>query len=274
MRYTKQSCNYILKNFFYIFPLTILPAFLLSLSTDEVAIQCFVETVIRGDLMNLHFDHIFCAVSVLNFGSWESVIFGLLSIVGIIVFMAILMAFLEKHMRIGKRTFNGIFSKLNDNFISTACVVFIVLAMYEIWSLILTALLFLVTRLQVTVLSYVFGAIVYIAMHVLLIYLVSTIYLWLPCMQITGFKLLEALNYSYNLVASIQWGILIGQLMFLFCTEAIMCLCVMLSPSSLIFTIVTTALFAILIMIFCVRMEIVYFDRDNIDRADIKRYGK
>lgn len=274
MRYTKQSCNYILKNFFYIFPLTILPAFLLSLSTDEVAIQCFVETVIRGDLMNLHFDHIFCAVSVLNFGSWESVIFGLLSIVGIIVFMAILMAFLEKHMRIGKRTFNGIFSKLNDNFISTACVVFIVLAMYEIWSLILTALLFLVTRLQVMVLSYVLGAIVYIAMHVLLIYLVSTIYLWLPCMQITGFKLLEALNYSYNLVASIQWGILIGQLMFLFCTEAIMCLCVMLSPSSLIFTIVTTALFAILIMIFCVRMEIVYFDRDNIDRADIKRYGK
>ena len=129
MKYTKQTCNYIFKNFFYIFPLAVLPAFLLSLSTDEEAIQCLVETIIRGDLINLHFDHIFCAVSVLNFGSWESIIFGLLSIGGIIVFMALLMAFLEKHMRIGKRTLNGLFSKLNDNFLSTLCVVGIVLTL-------------------------------------------------------------------------------------------------------------------------------------------------
>ena len=272
MKYTKQSCNYIIKNFFYIFPLTILPAFLLSLSTDETALQCLVETVLRGDLTNLHFDHIFRAISVLNFGSLESVIFGLLSIVGIIVFVALLMAFLEKHMRIGKRTFNGLFSKLNDNFVSTVCVVFIFLALYEIWSLVLTMLLYIVTRWQMTVLAYICGGIVYVAMHVALIYLISTIYLWLPCMQITGFRLLEALNYSYQLVASIQWKILIGQLFFLFSTEAVMGLCVMFAPNSLIFTVVTTALFSVLIMIFCVRMEIVYFDRDHIERADIHRY--
>lgn len=274
MKYTKQSCSYILRNFFYIFPLTILPAFLLTLSTDETAIQCVVDTLLRGDLTQLHFDHIFRAISVLNFGSLESVIFGLLSIVGIIVFVALLMAFLEKHMRIGKRTFNGLFSKLNDNFISTSCVAFIFLAVYEIWTLVTTSLLFAVTRIEIDVLAYILGGVVYVGMHVVLIYLISTIYLWLPCMQITGFRLLEALSYSYQLVASVQWKILIGQLLFLFCTEAAMCLCVVVTPDALIYTAVTTALFSILLMVFCVRMEIAYFDRDNIERADIKKYGR
>ena len=274
MRYTKQSCTYIFKNFFYIFPLTILPAFLLSLSTDEVAIRCLIETIVGGNLSNLHFEHIFRAISVLNFGSLESVIFGLLSIIGIIVFVALLMAFLEKHMRIGKRTLNGLFSKLNDNFMSTTCVVFIFLAVYELWALLVTALLFVATCIPMTLIAYILGGIVYVLMHVVLIYAISTIYLWLPCMQITGFRLLEALGYSYQLVSSIQWKILLGQLFFLFTTETAMALCVVFAPSTPVFTAVTTALFVVLIMIFCVRMEIVYFDRDNIERADVKRFGK
>lgn len=274
MKYTKQSCNYIAKNFFYIFPLAILPALLLSLSTDEGAIQCVLNNLFTGNIGNLHFEHLFCAISVLNFASWQAVIFGLLGIIGIVVFVALLMAFLEKHMRIGKRTLNGIFSKLNDNFVSTAFVTFTFLVVYEVWALITSALLFLVTRMHMIVPAYILCALVYIGMHIVLIYAISTVYLWLPCMQITGFRALEALDYSYQLVAPVQWNILIGQLLFLFVTETLTCLCVAFVPDPFVFRLVTTALFSILIMVFCVRMQIAYFDRDHIERADLKRYGR
>ena len=35
---------------------------------------------------------------------------------------------------------------------------------------------------------------------------------------------------------------------------------------------VTTALYAYMILQFCVRMQIVYFDREQIERADLKPY--
>lgn len=274
MKYTQKSCHYIFKNFFYIFPFAILPALLLSLSTDEGAIQCVMRNFFTGKIADLHFEHLFCAISVLNFASVESVVFGLLGIVGIVVCVALLMAFLEKHMRIGKRTLNGIFSKLNDNFIPTARVTFTFLIVYEVWSLITSALLFLVTRWDLTAAAYVLFALVFVGMHVVLIYTISTVYLWLPCMQITGFRSFEALNYAYQLVAPVQWNILLGQLLFLFVTEALTCFCVAFVPEPFVFTLVTTVTFAVLIMVFCVRMQIAYFDRDHIERADLKRYGR
>ena len=216
----------------------------------------------------MHFAHIFRAISVLNFASAQSFVFGILGIVGMIVFVALIMAFLEKHMRIGKRTFNGLLYKLNDNFMSTCGYAFLFLAIYEIWTILTVSLLFFVTRISVAVLAYIFGIIVYLGMHVLLIYAISGIYLWLPCMQFTGFRALEALHYSYQLVAPVKQGILLGQLTCLFAAEVLICLCVILTPNSITFTVWTTVVYAILLMVYCVRMQIAYFDRDKIERAD------
>ncbi|MBR2160644.1 MAG: hypothetical protein IJ938_04940 [Clostridia bacterium] len=243
-------------------------------STDQEAIQCVVTTVLSGDLTGLHFEHIFRAISVLNFASLKSVVFGVLGIVGMIVFVALLMAMLEKHMRIGKRTFNGLIYKLNDNFMSTCGYTFLVLIIYEIWTLLTAALLFFVTRIPVMLIAIVLSLAVYLLMHVTLIAIINMIYLWLPCMQITGFKALEALEYSYQLVEPVKREILIGQLLCLFFAEGLVCLCVSFAPSSFLFGVLTTLLYAFMIMIFCVRMQIVYFDCDQIERADLKYYFK
>ena len=235
-----------------------------------------METVLQylyqGNLQEIAFSDIFRAISVLNFGSWQSILFGLLAIIVIIFCVALMMAFLEKHMRIGKRTFNGVFSKLNDNFISTCGYGVLLIALYEVWSLITSALLYLVSMIPTLLLAYVMIALFYIAMHVVLIYSIGLIYLWLPCMQITGFRPLEALQYSYQLMTPVKWLIMLGQIIILFAMEILIFLCVVLTPNGLAFTIVTTVLYALLIMIYCVRMEIAYFDRDNIERADLRGY--
>lgn len=274
MKYTIQSNKYIFKNFIYIFPLVIIPAILLSLSADAEAIECLLDTLFFGKISELHFDHIFNAISILNFGSVQSIVFGLLGIVCVILFVALLMAFLEKHLRIGKRTLNGIFSKLNDNFTSTLGFVVLVLAIYELWTVILAALLFFLTKIAIVPLAYGLGIAVYVGMHLLLVYVLSLFYLWLPCMQITGFAPFEALHYSYQLVSPVKWGIIFGQLIFLFITEVLMALCVFTLSNEIVFMALTTLLYAILFMVFCVRMQLVYFDRDNIGRADLRYYSK
>lgn len=272
MKYTLQSNKYVFKNFWYIFPFAILPAAFLAFSTDEESILCLMQTLF-GTETELHFHHFFNAISVLNFASWQNVLSGTLGVLLLVPCVALMMALLEKHMRIGKRTFNGIFSKLNDNILSTAWYALLLLAIYEVWSLITAALLFFMFQIPVAPLAYTLAALTFLGMHVVLIYAIGTIYLWLPCMQITGFRALEALQYSYQLIAPVKWEILTGQIVGLLCAEALLAVCVLFVPESITF-LVLTVVFAFLVMLFCVRMQVAYFDRDNIERADLKRYGR
>ncbi len=272
MKYTLQSSKYVCKNFLYLIPFAILPALFLSISTDQAAMEAVLGAVGKGKIGEWTFSQIFRAISVLNFATWEAIVFGIIGIIVIIPSVALLMAMLEKHMRIGKRTFNGLLGKLNDNFISTFGGVVLLLVGYEIWTLLLSAILFLVSRIDVAVVAYIFAVLVFLGFHVLLTIAISTVYLWVPCMQITGFRTFEAFQYAYQLMGEIQWKIVVGQLIVLLLMEGIICLCAMLLPVGIIFTLVTTGLYACIILIFCVRMQIAYFDRDHIERKDIAKY--
>lgn len=272
MKYTVEAIKYIFKNFLYLLPFAIVPAFFLSLSLDDGAIHAVVGGAFKGDLSSWSFTQIFRAVSVLNFGSFKAVFFGLCGVILIVPCVALTMALLEKHFRIGKRTFNGIWSKLNDNIISTGGYAILVLLVYEFWSLLLSAVLYFVSLVAIKVLAYILIGIFLIVFHVVLLYIISAIYLWLPCMQITGFRAYEALQYSYQLLTPMKWRLTMVQLMSIVFVETLIALCAVFLPYTLLFTILTTALYAFLLMIYCVRMQIVYFDRDQIERADLNRF--
>ncbi len=272
MKYTAQSGKYVAKNFLYLFPFAILPAFFLAISTDREAIELVVHAIFYKNIHVWSFTDIFRAISVLNFASWQSIVFGIVGIIIIVPCVALLMALLEKHLRIGKRTFNGLWGKLNDNFISTAGCVVLLLGIYELWTLLFAAFLFFVSRITVFWVAILLAAIVFVAFHILLMWGISKIYLWLPCMQITGFRALEALEYSYQLMEPIKGKIIVAQLGFMFFVEVLICLCAHFIGNFVFFNVITAFLFACLIMIFCVRMQIVYFDRDHLERADLIKY--
>jgi hypothetical protein len=272
MKYTVQTSKYVLKNLFYILPFALIPAFFLSMSLAEEEIIQVLRAVVEGDFSKWTFVNLFRAISVLNFGSWESVITGLVGLIAMVPCVALLMAFLDKHLRFGKRTFNGLWSKLNDNFISTFGYIVLFLAIYEVWSLLLAALLFLIALIPNVVMVYVLASVVYVAMHVLLLYGVGNIYLWLPCMQITGFPAIEALQYSNQLMTTVKWRIYFWQILILLSTEALIAACAYFLPNVIIFTVWTTLLFTVVLLFYCVRMMIAYFDRDHIERADLRSY--
>ena len=272
MKYTAKTIAYNTKNFFYVFPLVILPAIFLSLTLARADIVAMADKIAAGGWQGITFQEVFQAVSIFNFASWGTVIAGFLGIATLVVCVALLMAFTDKHMRFGKRTFNGLWAKLNDNLLSTFGVTMLLVAIYELWTLLLTSLIMLCLLMPFG-LACVFAGIVLVGMHVVLMYLISLGYLWLPCMQITGFRTFEALRYGFILCEPVQFKIIGAQTLSMLLAEiAIIAVTLWLPGAQIVSVLVTTGLYALLILQFCVRMQIVYFDREQLERADLKRY--
>ena len=271
MKYTIESLKYIFKNFLYIFPFAVLPAICLALSLDEPSMKAVLTSFFTGSPEG-SFVEIFCSVSFFNFRSVGVFFAGLAGFCSLVVCVSLLMAVLEKHMRIGKRTFNGIFSKLNDNLVSTfgMCILFFLI--YELWALISSALLFLVFMIPSNAVLYILSVLLYFGSQFVLLYLIALIYLWLPCLQITGFRAFEALEYSYQLVAPVKLRVIFEQFISIVLSQILISLCVIFLPQRIWAFIVATLLYLFMILIFCVRMQVVYFDRAQLDRADLKKY--
>ncbi len=272
MKYTAQTIKYNIKNLLYIFPLAILPAFFLSLTLAREEILSVAQKVQAGNFSSIAFWELFQVITLFNFSSWETMLAGVLGVVSLVVSVSLLMAFIDKHMRFGKRTFNGLFAKLNDNLLSTFGFTLLLVILYEVWTLLLTAVLQLSFLLPQTSV-YVVAPVVIVLMHVALTYAISLIYLWLPCMQITGFKAFEALRYGFLLCEPIQGNIIWVQTLSMLVAEVAIATAALLLPSVWVASVVVaTVLYACLILQFCVRMQIVYFDREQIERADLKKY--
>ena len=272
MKYTAKTIAYNTKNFVYVFPLVILPAIILSLTLARADVVAMADKIAVGNLKAITFQEVFQAVSIFNFASWGTVLAGLLGVAALVVGVALLMAFTDKHMRFGKRTFNGLWAKLNDNLLSTFGVTMLLAAIYELWTLLLSALIMLCLQMPLG-LACVFFAIVIVGMHVVLMYLISLGYLWLPCMQITGFRTFEAFRYGFILCEPVQFKIIWAQTLSMLIAElAIVAVTLWLPGAQIVSVLVTTGLYAILILQFCVRMQIVYFDREHLERADLKYY--
>lgn len=271
MNYTIASIKYILKNFWYILPFSILPALFLSLLIDKFAIQKVLTDYFTGKPGG-SFPIIFRAISIFNFRDVGAFFAGLAGIVLMVVCVSLMLALIEKHMRIGKRTYNGIFSKLNDNLLSTCGICLFYVLIYEVWAVLISALLFLAYLVENVVAVYILSVIIFFSMHFVLLYVVSLFYLWLPCLQITGFRAFEALRYSYQLVAPVKMRIVFGQWISVTISEILIGLTAIFVPMRGFSFAAAAVLYMFMTVMFCVRMQVAYFDRAQLERADLKKY--
>ena len=272
MKYTLKTIQYNVKNFFYVFPLVLAPAFVLAFTLAREDVFAIVEKMQSGAFSEITFKEIFQAVSIFNFASWETILAGVFGVIALVVFGSLLMAFTDKHMRFGKRTLNGLFGKLNDNLLSTFGFTMLLFVIYEVWTLLLSAVLKFCLQLEAP-LIFIIAPLLTVAMHVLLTYAISFVYLWLPCMQITGFRTFEALRYAFILCEPVQWKIVFSQTISLLVAGVAITLVTLYVPNvQMISVLVSTVCYAIIILQFCVRMQIIYFDRAQIERADLKKY--
>ena len=272
MKITIQSTKYSIKNFIYLFPLCVIPAFFLSFTLAREEFFSVFEKFTQQSLNKLSFTEIFHVVSLFNFSSMPAVLGGLIGFIAIVLCVAMVMAFTDKHMRIGKRTFNGLFARLNDNLLSTFGVAFLLFVIYELWAVLSAAIFLLVAQLPFIGACIALAAL-FVVLTFALLYMVASVYLWLPCMQITGFKAFEALRYSNILCEPIKGKLVVAQFIILFLSEILITVSVLCLPQmEVVSLIVATVLYALMIMIFCVRMQMCYLDRTQTERADLKTY--
>ena len=271
MKYTSKSLKYVFANFGYLVLFGLFPAVFLAYSLDTATVGAILRDYFTGSPY-ASFSDIFHAVSIFNFHSVSATIADVLGVILAVACVAMMMAFMEKHMRIGKKTWTGLFSKLNDNLLSTLGITLLFACLYELWALITSALLLCVSFFGSKTVIYILSVIVWFGTQIALLFVVSLFYLWLPCLQITGFRSFEALSYSYQLATGVKRTIVREQFISMTIAEILIGLVCVFAPWAWLKLVLNSAVFAGQILLFVTRMQVVYFDRAQLERADEKNY--
>ena len=269
MRTVFESWKYLFKNILFLLPFSLVPAVFLSLSLDYNCIHTVWYGFFTGEPRAEFLEYLH-AWSFLRIDDWLGALYSLIAIVATIFAFSVLLCFVEKHMRLGKRTLSGLWQQTKNILPSVAVYTLLMVVFYEIWAIVLSAVLFAIASISATPAVYVLSLIAMLAFGFVLIYLMTILYLWLPCKQMTGFRFFEAFLYSYRLMVRVR-----GKLLLSFAISAvgkflILVLCALLPYAA--YHIIAVILFLFLFLNFGIRMETLYFETDKLDREDILRH--
>lgn len=266
MHFIFDHWKYIIRNLWFVLPFALIPAIFLALSVDFEGIATLADGFFHGDFSFTFLD-IFRAWSLFRFDSVLGIVYSILAFISLVIFTTFLLSFVEKHMRIGKRTFSGVFSPLLSRIVSVFGIALLYTVLYEVWALVLSAVLFAISAIVVkgfACFMFVFVSLVFI---IALLYLATMFYLWLPAMQITGAGAYQSLVYSYQMLVGVRWKIIFSMLV-------VYLPCLLLQVGSA-FTpdwlspIIAFVLFVFAYLSFCIRMLTVYYEIDKLDREDL-----
>ena len=273
MKYIGSAFKYLFKNFIFLFPFALLPSYFLAMSMDIDNLAMLAESAlaVRTDF---DFLQVFTFLSPFNAEGWP---FALLFVAMCAVFIPMLHGFIERHMRIGSRSYKGIAGRFNTNFLPSLVVLLLILLGYELWALLAAGLVYAVTILLDGVACYVIAVAVLLGANALLAWLVSVFLLWLPCMQITGYGYMDALNFSGQLYVRRRGKLFLAVFLpqatgviLQFAIVAASPLEALRIPAYLLLELVYLFLF----LYYCVLMYVAYFDAAGEERMDLaKKYG-
>ena len=266
MRIVYDHWVYIFKNIWFILPFAVIPALFLSLSMDFSAIEAFWRGLFTGDFVTDWFE-IFSCFSLFGFGTTLDIVYAVCGVICVLVFMSLTLAFVEKHMRIGKRTLASLLSQFRGVFLPVAGMMLFIFLLYEVWALVLAAMLYSILSIASKAAVIALSLVVIVLFFAALLYLIALIYLCLPCMHMTGLGPLQSLLYSYRLMVGVRGRLLLSLLMSFLPAALIVWGASFLPEAASV--VIGLVLFTFLFMSYCVRMETFYFMADKLDREDL-----
>ena len=259
--------RYIFKNLWYVLPFALVPAFLFAFSFDYDAIHHVTQAFYTNGLHDMEFFYLFRAFSILRIDHVWSALISVFTVVFTCICFTLMLIFVEKHMRIGKRTLSGLKRQFTWLILPVICMTIFYLALYELFAVIVSSLLYVVCRLPASAFLYILFLAVIGVFGFLLLYTVTLLYLFLPCKQVTGFRTYDAFFYSYRLMAMVRGKLLLSLFISTFGSFLILTSASLLPFSA--FVAIAFLLSVFLFMGFGVRMETVYFKTDKLDREDL-----
>lgn len=271
MKYLKDSFSYVFKNFIFIFIFSLLPSYFLAFVQKGDRTSAFIASLFE-DGAGAGFGDVFSFLSPFNAYGW---IYSLVALILMIILLPMLTGFIERHMRLGVRSLKGILSRFNYNFVACFRLLLIFFVLYELWAVVAAGFIYLFVVLFNGVLCGVLASVCFALTLVLFCWILSAIILWLPVLQITGYRFMDSFVYEYQLYAGRRIRIFLAVLVpwVLGYVFAILSAFFVWPVSALLDFIIRELLFMVLILYYAVLMYVVYFAASGEERADLaKRY--
>lgn len=271
MRIVFGNWKYMFKNFWYVLLCGIVPAIFFALSFDYTALSSFLGGFFRGE-PRTDFLELLRAFGPIRIDSALGGVYTAFAYIVSSIFAALLLSLVEKHMRIGKRTLGGVGDEMKNMLLPAFSIILLFYFLGELAAIIVSALMFAVFSIGTTVIVYLLCVLAVLFVGFLFLYVLEAFFLWLPCLQITGFRPYHAFLYSYRLSIGVRWKLIASHALSLAVMAAL------LGGTSFLPEIVFRAV-ALVLSLFLytglfIRMETVYFETDKLDREDIIRSYK
>lgn len=266
MRIVFGNWKYLFKNFWYVLLCGLIPAIFLALNFDYYAVSGFLNGFVHGQ-PRTDFMHLLRAFGPIRIDSALGGVYTVFAYLLTSLFAALLLSLAEKHMRIGKRTLNGVETEMKNLLLPSFLIVLLFYALAEVAAIVFSALAFAVFSIKATAIVYLLGVLAALLVLFLFLYVFEAFFLWLPCLQITGFRPYHAFLYSYRLAIGVRWKLIAAHALsfavsvLILGGTAFLPQIVFRSAALVVCLFLFTGLF--------IRMETVYFETDKIDREDI-----
>ena len=250
MKYIGSALRYMFKNFIFVFLFALIPSYFFAMTVDTDNARVLTQELISA-------------------GGWP---YALVCLAALAVSLPFLFGFIEKHMRIGSRSFKGLAGRFNTNFITTLVLTLLGTAVYELWALLAAGLIF-AESLILTGIAYAAVAIAtYAAMVALVCYLLSAFLTWLPCLLVTGYRFFDALDYSNQICTGHKGGLFLACFLPAAAGLVLEVAAVALSGfTELPLFLITELLFLFFMLYYASLMFVAYFRLTGEERMDLKK---
>ena len=270
MEYIISALKYVFKNFIFIFAFALIPSYFFAMALDLRSLELIVSKLLAAEV-DVSFGTVFNSFSLINSARWP---FGLICFAAMAVCMPMLLAFIEKHMRIGSRSLKGLFKRINYNFISTFVLLVLALIVFELWALVSSGLIYAAILLFGGAARLIVSIVVAAGMFLLLSYIFMQVWLWLPCLHITGYNFMDALVFSSQAIGSnkkkLYVAIMLPYIAGMVLILAVVGICSNYDVIVPVFVLVEL-IFIFLFLYFNVLMYTAYSDTAGEEREDLKK---
>lgn len=267
MRYIKETLKY-LKNNILLLPSLAIAILAFAPIIDFMAIERIAQSFDGGKISD-SFTAWLRLFLPFNTENWITALLSIVAYVALIVNLAFIHSMVDKHIRFGIKSFRSIMSSLTINFVyGLICVIVLAVAV-----IILDLIMAVIMTAFCMAGEYIFivGIVICAILAIVFLFVAAHFFLWLPCAEITGFRISEALFYSYAQARTHRWANFAAIVLPAVCAVVITALFG-------IFMGITAAAIAGPICFGCAFMVIVvasymsYADAEGIEREDLKKF--
>lgn len=205
-----------------------------------------------------------------NTQNWLTVLLSVLGYVALVVDLSFIHSMIDKHVRFGSKSFRSVMSSftVNLSYGLTFAAVFAVCA--AVTAPVLTAIMKTFSHFPA---PYVFIAGIALCAAIAFAELFAFCHfaLWLPCMEITGFRVFEALTYSYSLARPALKSIFISVCLPMAAALAVWFATALTCPGWTA-CVVSAAVFGCTFIFVAAACYLIYADKEGIEREDLKKF--